>query len=286
MRSLPFPSILALILILFSPALIGQDESADESPEAPSLPELTEGKLLPNEPMPDPDAPESENPEAPTPDDSNVAPRGVPRTGGELVERWLESYSGLERIEVGFTQERKLKTLRLPIKSSGWMWMDINTRRFRWQVGDPPKTFVVGDGQKVAIAQPKRMKVRYREMGGAASSEGAPPGFAMMADGFPRTMVDFQKEYHVLKVVQQPNFYEVHVQPIQGEMAQGVKQLIYLIDLNDYFLRGFDIKLRDGSHVRSEFFHVRRNPPIDPRRFVFDPSGYTEVEEDLHDDDL
>ncbi len=108
----------------------------------------------------------------------------------------------------------------------------------------------------------------------------------MMSD-FPRTVEAFKQRYQVLKVVQYEGFYELHARPLDSEMAKGVKELAYLIDAKEYFLRGFDIKLRDGSRIRSEFFHVKRNPVIDPRRFVFDATGYTEggPDEDDEEDD-
>jgi len=207
--------------------------------------------------------------EAPNPD-AALIPQGEPTNAEQLLALWLGSYTGLETLQVSFTQERKLKTIKLPIRSSGKLWMETGSGRFRWQVGDPPKTVVTGDGDQIKIAHTRRQKVEYRKSGGDADA----PGFSMIAGGFPRTVSGFLKEYRILKAEKHSEFFELHTRPLRGESAQAVETMVYLIDLDDYFLRGFDISLRDGSEVRSEFHDVRRNPSIPASQYQFDTSGY------------
>ncbi|MEI6916348.1 MAG: outer membrane lipoprotein carrier protein LolA, partial [Armatimonadota bacterium] len=59
----------------------------------------------------------------------------------------------IHTLSADFTQSRSLKTLRDPIISHGKLW--IQTKQFfRWELGTPPKTIVIGTPTETTVIQP------------------------------------------------------------------------------------------------------------------------------------
>ncbi|MEM7601594.1 MAG: hypothetical protein AAF357_09285, partial [Verrucomicrobiota bacterium] len=59
-----------------------------------------------------------------------------------VVQRWMSTNSGVRTIRIDFTQTRKMKSIKVPIRQSGSLWLNYGTSQFRWQVGNPPQTIV------------------------------------------------------------------------------------------------------------------------------------------------
>ncbi|MEO0415405.1 MAG: outer membrane lipoprotein carrier protein LolA, partial [Verrucomicrobiota bacterium] len=172
-----------------------------------------------------------------------------------IVERWLASNTGVERLKVDFRQKRTLKSLKVPIEQAGTLWMEYETGRFRWQLGTPPKTIVVKKGDEITIMRTPLKRVEVRP---AASTGGDSGGMAMLGSGFPRSLSEFQKSYQILGMDQNGGFYRIMTRPL-GSGAEGVESTAFIISADKFTLRGMNLRLKDGSEVATTFDRVTKN---------------------------
>jgi outer membrane lipoprotein-sorting protein len=193
----------------------------------------------------------------------------------QIVEKWLQSNANTRTLKVEFTQTRSLKAIKSPLSQTGILWLDYATSRFRWQLGDPPKTIVVRLGEKIAIMRTPLKRVEYREAGQSGSGQQS-AGFSGLTGGFPKTMGEFQKKYQILSTNPKGNAHEIVTQPL-GADAEGVNQFIFVVDQERFLLKGLIIELKDGSTITTTFQRVDRNLEIAEDLFNPDLSEYTET---------
>lgn len=193
-----------------------------------------------------------------------------------VVKKWLHSHAGLRTLQIDFDQQRQMRTLKLPVKKSGKLWLDLKSKHFRWQTGDPPSVIVLNDGKRLTIVQPGRKRVEYRTAGMKGASSDAPPGLSALASGFPKTLDEFQKQNRILSNERDGDIFKLKTVPIQGEAAKGIREFTYRIDAEEHYLRGFEIVLKDGSKVSSSFRRIVTNGTIPKEIFTVDTEGYRE----------
>lgn len=186
-----------------------------------------------------------------------------------VVQRWMATNSGVNTVKINFTQTRTMRSLKIPIRQTGTLWMDYRYHRFRWQTGDPAQTIVVRRGSKMTIVRTPLKKYEVRPYG----SGGGAPGISSLAGGFPRTMSEFQQKYRVTKISKNGGVYYIATQPL-GSAGRGVSSFTFVVGADDYRLRGMEIALKDGSSVDTIFHSVRSN--VSMPNSLFSPSleGY------------
>lgn len=188
-----------------------------------------------------------------------------------FVQRWLATNSGVDSLQIDFTQTRRMRSVKLPVRQNGTLWLDYGAHRFRWQTGDPAQTIVVSQGKNILILRTpmKRYEIRPAGSGGA-------PGMAALANGFPRTLAEFQQRYRVLEVSPQANTKRIVTRPL-GAGGRGVETFTFVVDGSHHRLLGIEIDLEDGSSVNTVFSRVQTNVGL--ARDLFKPSleGYTET---------
>lgn len=190
-----------------------------------------------------------------------------------IVEHWLRTNSDTRTLKVDFVQSRDLKTIKKPLVQSGALWLDYSSDQFRWQLGNPVRTIVVSQGERVAVMRTPLKRIEYREGGG---SSGNAPGLSGLSRGFPKTLAQFQERYRILDIVTRETSYEIVTQPL-GSDGEGISRFGFVIDRNRFLLKGLVIQLKDGSMITTSFQRVERNQPIGQDVFRPDVSGYQET---------
>lgn len=197
-----------------------------------------------------------------------------------VVERWFQATATAESVEVVFSQKRKLKTIKLPIKNEGRLWIDYAGDRFRWQTGEPPQTIVLRVGTQLTIVRTpgKRFEVRDLTQAAADDDRTKPKsGMMVLAGGFPRTLAEFEKQYRVLETELDGNVHRVLTKPIDAR-SESIEAFVFLIDAESFFLRGFEIELKDGSSIEMAFDEVKPNVELTDELFKHDLTGFKEAE--------
>jgi len=188
-----------------------------------------------------------------------------------VVERWLATNTGVRSLKIDFTQTRTMRSIKVPVRQEGSLWLDYSTHRFRWQTGDPAQTIVVSVGKNILIIRTPMKKYEIRPAG-----SGGAPGMAAMANGFPRSLAEFQRKYRVLEIRSESNTKRIVARPLGGG-GRGVETFTFVVDASHFRLLGFEIDLEDGSSVNTVFRHVATNVPVGKDLFQPSIEGYTET---------
>jgi len=205
---------------------------------------------------------------------AGVASEVEAETEPSVVERWLGTHAGVTSLRVDFTQTRRMRSLRVPMRQDGSLWMDHQSGRFRWQAGDPPQTVVIRNGGDLLIV---RTPMRRFERRPAGTGTGGNGGMAMLAGAFPRTVEEFEEKYRVLSIERRDNVHRIATKPL-GSAGRGVASFTFVVGADDFRLRGMELSLEDGSSVDTVFNRVQPNAVLDPGLFLFDLSGYQETQ--------
>ncbi|MDF1824649.1 MAG: outer membrane lipoprotein carrier protein LolA [Verrucomicrobiales bacterium] len=189
-----------------------------------------------------------------------------------VVDRWMATNSGIHSIRIDFTQTRTMRSIKMPIRQSGSLWLNYGSNQFRWQVGDPAQTIVTKFRGNLFIIRTQMKKYEKR----AAGSGDVPPGLMAMATGFPRSTSEFQRKYSVQTIEVVGSAFRIVTQP-KGQEGRGVKTFIFMVGRDDYRLRGMEIYLDDGSFVKTAFDRVIPNIGLPGDLFTPDLTGYKET---------
>lgn len=193
-----------------------------------------------------------------------------------IVEEWLRTNTGTDSLRVDFVQSRSLKSIKNPISQPGTLWLDYRANQFRWQLGDPAKTIVVSQGDKVAVMRTPLKRVEFRDSSSEGATASGSPGLSSLTGGFPRTLPEFQQKYRIVEIRSRDNSHEIVTQPL-GPEGKGVDRFRFVIDKERFLLKGLVIDLDDGSTVTTTFKRVIRNPEIQAGVFKPDLTGYRET---------
>lgn len=186
-----------------------------------------------------------------------------------VVERWMATNNGVNTVKINFTQTRKMRSLKVPVRQTGTLWMDYRYHRFRWQTGDPAQTIVVRRGSQMFILRTPLKKYEVRPYG----SGGGAPGMSTLAGGFPRSMEEFQKKYRVTGIKRDSGVFFIATQPL-GSASRGVSSFTFVVGSDDYRLRGMEIALKDGSTIETVFHSVQSNVSMPNSLFAPSLEGY------------
>ncbi|MEM1444375.1 MAG: outer membrane lipoprotein carrier protein LolA [Verrucomicrobiota bacterium] len=189
-----------------------------------------------------------------------------------VIQRWMSTNSGVRSIQIDFTQTRTMRSIKVPIRQTGTLWLNYATDQFRWQTGSPAQTIVTKHRGNLYIIRTPMKKYERR----SASSGDVPHGLMAMATGFPRSTSEFQRKYNVQSIETEGNVYRIVTQP-KGQAGRGVKNFVFMVGRDDYRLRGMEIFLSDGSFVKTAFNRVIPNVGIAGDLFTPDLTGYKET---------
>lgn len=192
-----------------------------------------------------------------------------------IVERWMATNSGVRSVKINFTQTRSMKSIKVPARQSGTLYMDYGRNRFRWEAGVPTQTIVIKQGSGMTILRPIGKRYERRAYGSGSVA----PGMSALAGGFPRSMSEFNRKYRVISTEKKHNTYRIETQPL-GSAGRGVSRFTFVVQSSGYRLLGVEITLQDGSFINTVFNRVDLNAAMPASLFAPDLSGYTETKFD------
>ena len=185
----------------------------------------------------------------------------------------LEAQGDLRSISADFTQTRALKTLKSPVAVKGHFWFEAPDR-FRWQLGDPPKTIIIGTKKGGMAIHPLQ---KHAEKSDLPASGGFPARriFELMGLSGKRTVEEFQKHVNVLSLKTSGTRCRLEMLPKDPSATRGLSSINLEFDCKTGQWFDFEIVTQEGSSIRTELSNVRTNSAIDGRIFDYDLSGFT-----------
>src|SRR6056297_686388 len=154
----------------------------------------------------------------------NADTPGLLGPGLEVVQRWLGTNATATSLRINFTQTRTMKSLKVPIRQNGVLWLDYRSGLFRWQTGDPAQTIVTKHGTDIIIIRTPGQKYEVRPAGSGAS-----PGMGALATGFPKSLEEFRQKYHVVGMLKQDNIFRIKTKPL-GSAGRGIGNFTFVIE--------------------------------------------------------
>lgn len=213
-----------------------------------------------------------------------LAAAGLPEIGFaqqslelEPVHKWLERMDETKSVEATFVQQKYLRTLRRPLTTSGHFWLR-HPDAFRWEIGEPPSTVAIRNEDSVMVLKPRKKRVeRYSlkpDENGNDSS--LPASFRSVSKSFPRSMEELEKHFDILGIERGDKNHELALKPKDKKLTAAMRQVVFFINAEKYYLAGFEIQFRDKSRIRTTFTKIKFNPVIPNDLLKPDLEGYEE----------
>jgi outer membrane lipoprotein-sorting protein len=186
-----------------------------------------------------------------------------------LLREWIARQAEIRSLHADFEQTRRLPALRIPLKSSGTLWLDARGS-FRWQVGDPPELLAIRAGERLLVIDPKKKRARILEEDPAAG----PLRLDAIGLPFASSYADLENRFAVLAVEERGELVEAVLKPKEARLAAGVKSVRVVFRRASGVVELFELELRDGSQISTAMSRVEINPRLPAGVFEFDLSGY------------
>ncbi|QQL45476.1 LolA family protein [Sulfuriroseicoccus oceanibius] len=196
----------------------------------------------------------------------------------EVMTEWIAAQQETEAVEVSFVQDRRLRGLRKPMRSTGTFWL-VKSGNMRWQIGDPPKTIAIYTDETVTVIRPSKGEYKQRQL--VATEEGSETERMFLQTGLPTSLEQFEKFASVeglTEVAVNPALTGVVLKLKDRKAASAVDRLVLYIDQKRQMLAGYEIAFRDKSEVITQFSKIAKKASIPADTFTEDVSGLKQVE--------
>jgi outer membrane lipoprotein carrier protein len=193
------------------------------------------------------------------------------------LKSWLASQRSVRSVSADFTQIRSFKTLKSPLTIKGHVWIET-PNRFRWQLGEPPKTIIIGNRGETLILHPSKHRAEKRSLSAPGAAPHGDP-FGMM--GFPggHSFEEFQKQMSILSLRTEGSLCHLEMLPRDAQAIQALSCINLDFDTTTGEWRSFEIVTKEGSSIRTEFSRVELNSKLPQGLFEYDLNGFTVEDE-------
>lgn len=195
------------------------------------------------------------------------------------LDNWLEKQARVKTWTADVVQVRKLKSLARPLEARGKVWF-AQPNRFRWVMGDPPRTVAVRTREQLLVIYPRFKRVEQYPIGDV-SNPAWKQALALLEVGFPSDAAAFRERYELLSGTKDLEAWRFELQPVDKEARRLLKQVRLEVSLEAYVLLATELVFPDGSIMRNQFSRHRLNPEVSPGIFDYDIGEDYEVVQPL-----
>ena len=193
------------------------------------------------------------------------------------LEAWLRIQRDIRTIEAEFVQVRELRTLRNPLRSAGKVWIDRKGRRFRWQAGDEdsPKSVAIKAGDTLLLMQPNRKRAKRLDLSAQGNGQQAEAAFDFATGEMPDSLSELKRAFSIESIDSEDGAWRVALRPLEARLRESLDEVVFVIDGERHFLRGFEMTFRDRSVVKTTFTRQQFNIALNEALFQPDLGDYT-----------
>jgi outer membrane lipoprotein-sorting protein len=186
---------------------------------------------------------------------------GVPN---EVLRSWFAAQTNIQSWSAEFIQTRTFKSLSQPLTAQGRVWFAA-PNRFRWELGDPPKTIAVRGSQEMLVIYPRLKRAERYDLDHAGQWKDA---LALLETGFPRSEDELRSRFNILSQSLTNQTCELTLQPKSAAARKMMPRIQLAFSTSDFSLRATELQFADGSSMRNDFSKAVLNPRIDPQLFA------------------
>lgn len=196
----------------------------------------------------------------------SLAP-AAPDTGP--LEAWLDRQPEIRTLEAEFVQERTLPALKKPVRSTGTLRMQ-RPSKLRWELGEPPKTIAVSDGDTMTLVDVEQQVAQRLPSDSRRARQ-----FTLLTDKALTGGLDsFTKAFEPIESRVTNGIYQLTLRPRDRSMRNKAPWLFLDIDPRSNELRAIEVRLEDESRIRTIFTRTSFNQALPADTFRVDLSGY------------
>jgi len=174
--------------------------------------------------------------------------------GKQQLERFLQ---GLHSLRADFKQTLEDQESGAVYRSSGTFYLQ-RPGRLRWEYDPPNQQLIVADGKRIWLYDPELEQVSHRSQ--KAALKGTP---AQLLGG--EGTVD--EHFEIKELGERDGEQWLELIPREKESQFTRLRLA----LKDHRLEQIEMTDNFGQTSRFVFSHTRRNPPLDPKLFIYRP---------------
>lgn len=195
---------------------------------------------------------------------SPAAPADIPAAQAAL-DAGMERLALAPAVAVELTEQRQVAGLNQPLETPGKLWLAPDGR-FRWQLGEPPQTLLLIDGE------------RFWQREGGTDREGSTANLgeasrlvAILSAVFRGQRNTLAEAWAITDATPEPGGgWTVQLRPEDRALRRGVNGLALRINGNG-LPQAWTLSLRDGTVLSAVFARVDLNPAL-PAGLFTDPA--------------
>jgi outer membrane lipoprotein-sorting protein len=159
----------------------------------------------------------------------SCAAQGLP----PVFEKWTADQKNVGDIQVTFQQTRSTPVLKEPAKSEGRFWK-MQDGRFRWELGSPPTTTLLFNGEKAFLKEGKDAAWQTldpddrRARAWIRFLDGREMDAASLTENFTVKVTQQEAKFATITLVPKPLLAKKYLKQIELQIEPGGKRL-YLI---------------------------------------------------------
>jgi outer membrane lipoprotein-sorting protein len=194
----------------------------------------------------------------------------------QFLDTWLTYQAQVKTWSADVVQIRKLKSLVHPLKSRGRVWFR-QPNRFRWQLGQPPRTIAVRTEDQLLIVYPRLKQIEQYSLGNAIDPSWKQV-LALLEVGFPSDPDAFHARYEMVQAERSGRVWHFKLRPADKQARRLLKQVRLEISIDDLTLLATELVFPGGSTMRNQFSNYQLNPDLDDALFKVEiAAGYQVV---------
>lgn len=182
-----------------------------------------------------------------------------------VINAWLSAQTNLQTWSAVCIQTRTFKTLVQPLVSTGQVWYAAPDR-FRWELGQPPQTLAIREGDLLTVIYPRLHRAEEYRLAALQSGPWR-DALALLDAGFPRDRAQVDRQFRVRSLTQTQDVWELSLQPASAAARRFIEGVAVAFSTNAFSLRATELTFADGSRMRNDFLQAVVNQPIPTDRF-------------------
>ncbi len=185
-----------------------------------------------------------------------------------LLERIRAKRSGAPQVQADFREEKTVRLMNKPIRSTGKVWFQ-EPAKFRREVEGNTPSITVSNGRELWIYYPKFKSAEHYSLGKRSPLDA---GLAALTAAL--NLQNVESNYH-LQASREGNGYELQLAPRNPSLKRLLESFTIQMNADLQVQRTVMVQPK-GDRVVMEYSNESR-APIEPSKFEFTPPAGTDV---------
>lgn len=191
-----------------------------------------------------------------------------------ILDDWCAGQTNIHTWSADLTQTRSLRVLSQPLVAQGRVWVAL-PNRFRWELGQPAQTIAVRRPDELLLIYPRFKRAEKYPLGSAQPGPWQ-DALALLDASFPRSRTQLESRFRVASITHTNSTVSLLLEPKSAAARRIILGIQVSFQTNNYTPAATELRMSDGSTMRTVFTNSVVNAPLNPELFTATlPPGYT-----------